>query len=43
MKRFIVEENGILYIVTNYRTVKGEIQMTNGKFWKFPLKKKGTK
>ena len=40
MKRFVVEENGVLYLVTNYRKVKGVIQMTHGKFWKFPLKRK---
>ncbi len=43
MRRFIIEENGILYIVTNYRKINGVIQMSNGKFWKFPLKRKGTK
>lgn len=43
MKRFVVEENGVLYLVTNYRRVKGVIQMSNGKFWKFPLnRRKGT-
>lgn len=40
MKRFVVEENGVLYLVTNYRYVKGELQISNGKFWKFPLQKK---
>lgn len=43
MKRFVIEENGILYLVTNYRKVNGVVQISNGKFWKFPLKKKGTK
>ena len=43
MKRFVVEENGVLYLVTNYRRVNGVIQMSNGKFWKFPLsRRKGT-
>ena len=40
MKRFIIEENGILYLITNYRRVKGKIQFSSGKFWKFPLKQK---
>ncbi|MDD3594020.1 MAG: hypothetical protein PHX18_05270 [Candidatus Gastranaerophilales bacterium] len=40
MKRFVVNENGILYLVTNYRKVNGIIQISKGKFWKFPLKSK---
>lgn len=44
MKRFVIEENGVLYLVTNYRMVKGVLQMSTGKCWKFPLnKRKGTK
>ena len=40
--RFIREEDdGKLYMITNYRKVKGVIQYSqNGKCWKFPLKKK---
>ena len=37
MIRFVVNEDGILYLVTNYRTVKGKIQFSTGKCWKFPL------
>lgn len=39
MKRFVIEDNGILYIITNYRYVKGELQTNPNGFWKFPLKK----
>lgn len=37
--RFVTEEDGILYMVTNYRQLKGEIQYATGKCWKFPLSK----
>ena len=38
--RFITEEDGILYMVTNWRNLKGKIVYSSGKCWKFPLKKK---
>lgn len=38
--RFRQIENGIEYIITNYRSVNGVIQFSQGKFWKFPVKKK---
>lgn len=40
--RFVQEENdGKLYMITNYRKVNGAIIFSKtGKCWKFPLKKK---
>ena len=38
--RFITEEEGILYMITNWRNVNGKIVYSLGKCWKFPLKKK---
>lgn len=38
--RFITEEDGILYMVTNWRNYKGKIIFSTGKCWKFPIKKR---
>lgn len=40
--RFVREEDdGKLYMITNYRKVNGIVQFSqNGKCWKFPIKKK---
>lgn len=38
--RFITEEEGILYMITNWRNVNGKIVYSSGKYWKFPIKKK---
>ena len=37
MKRFVIEENGELYLVTNYRYVKGKLQINPNGCWKFPF------
>lgn len=37
---FKEEDNGITYLVTNWRIVKGKKVYSSGKCWKFPLKKK---
>ena len=40
LKRFPKEINGRWYLFTNWRIVNGTIQISKGKFWKFPLKKR---
>lgn len=39
MKRFVIEDDGIKYLITDYRYVKGELQTNPFGFWKFPLEK----
>lgn len=38
--RFIKGEDGILYMITNWKNVKNKIIFSSGKCWKFPIKKK---
>lgn len=40
MIRFVMSEDGIDYLVTNYRKYKGRIQVKPDGCWKWPLKKK---
>lgn len=35
----IVDIDGITYMVTNFRNIKGIIKFKNNGFWKFPYKK----
>jgi len=39
--RFPKWENGVLYLITNWRTRNGKVEYSKGKCWKFPLKTKG--
>ena len=39
--RFIKEDDdGIMYLITNWRIVKSKKVYSSGKCWKFPIKKK---
>lgn len=40
LKRFPKEINGKWYLITNWRKVNGTIQISKGKFGKFPLRKR---
>lgn len=38
--RFRKEEDGVMYLITNWKTIKGKVVFSTGKCWKFPMKKK---
>lgn len=38
--RFPKEINGKWYLITNWRKVNGVVQISKGKCWKFPLRKR---
>jgi hypothetical protein len=38
--RFLVEERGITFLVTNYRYINGSIEFKEHGCWKYPYKEK---